>query len=444
MRRSVLALLLLTAVVAHSNNGDWYQHFAAGEWYFAHDQIQRAETELKAALKIANRFPPGDRRLERTLEDLGRLYEHQARLDQAQSMYGLLVAAIEVRAGNDSPQLLDPLAALGRVALSAGDPATAEASFVRYAKVAANTRAADPDQHRLVLAALARMAVLGGREQEALSYQRQAVALLDSGTADAAEREATLETLAKLELRHGSAEAGQHLLVQASRLAAKSDGGEATAMILARGAALALDAGHSEVADQLARQALDSRPSAKAELAARTALADAAWLRVPHADARLADLMGAARGSAAVAAARQRLGALAELEEKQLPAGDPALARTRKRLVHCAALAGDTDAVLRSLTQLIGEYRESGNTVAEVGALEDRASILAASGHSAEAVDANRELLQHLESVHGATDPSLLPVLQRQYDLLRSLHRNREARAVKKRLRHLERALKHR
>lgn len=444
IRRSVLLLVIFTAVIVHSNTDDWYQHFASGEWYFAHGQVERAEAELKAALKIASRFPPGDRRLERTLGDLGRLYEHQGRLDQAQPMYDLLVAAVESRAGTKSPDLLGPLAALGRVALAAGDPETARASFVRYAKLAAASQAADPDQHRLVLATLARMAVLAGNEEQALTYERQAAALLDSGTPDKTERAATLETLAKLELRHGSPKAGERLLVEASTLADSAEGGEGPATVLARGADVALAAGQPEVAKRLARRVLEGRPTKDLELAARTTLADAAWRQVPHSDARLADLLGAARGSQAVATARQQLEELSVLEEHQLPATDPRRLQTQKRLVHCAALAGDTDGTLASLSRLIDVYRASGNTAAELRALEDRTLVLVAEGRTAQAAAGNEELLQRLESVHGKTDGSLVPVLERQYGLLRSLHRKREARAVKKRLRRLRRALRRR
>jgi tetratricopeptide (TPR) repeat protein len=444
MRRSVLALVILTAVITYSNSGDWYQHFAAGEWYFAHGQPDRAEAELKAALHIANGFAPGDPRLEETLHDLGRLYEHQGRLDQAQPMYDLLVAAVEVRAGKDSPDLLDPLAALGRVALAAGDPPTAEASFSRYARLAGAKTTADPDQHRLVLATLARMAVLAGREEEALSYQRQAAALLDAGTPDNAERMSTLETLAKLELRHGSAEAGERLMVKAAGLAHGTGDEKDPATVLARGAEVALAAGHPDAAERLARRALQSRPSATAELAVRATLADAAWLQVPRTDAALADLLGAAGGSRAVAAAQRSLQELAALQEQRLPAGDPARARTQDRLSRCAVLAGDTDGALASLARLIDDRRAAGDTAGELEALEDRTSLLAAAGRTAGTVEANRELLSRLEAAHGPTDQSLIPVLERQYELLRSLHRSKEARAIKKRLHRLERALKHR
>jgi hypothetical protein len=189
---------------------------------------------------------------------------------------------------------------------------------------------------------------------------------------------------------------------------------------------------------------LASQPSEKAQLAARATLADAAWLQMPHSDAGLVDLMGAGKGKPAVEEARRRLEELAALQKRQLPPDDPALVQTRQRLLRCAALAGDTDTVLTSLTQLIGEYRESGNTAAELRALQDRAALLTTAGRSTQAVDANAELLHRLENVRGASDQSLLPVLQPQYGLLRSLHRKKEARAIKKRLRRLERALNRR
>ena len=86
--RIVVALIIasLTAVTAGAQ-GSWTGHTNAGEYAFARGDLDRAESEFRAALEIAQGLPAGDRRLETSLENLARLYEHESDFDRAQPLY---------------------------------------------------------------------------------------------------------------------------------------------------------------------------------------------------------------------------------------------------------------------------------------------------------------------------------------------------------------------
>jgi hypothetical protein len=65
------------------------------------------------------------------------------------------------------------------------------------------------------------------------------------------------------------------------------------------------------------------------------------------------------------------------------------------------------------------------------------AFLLTEAGRYGEALTVNDPLLTGLETVWGADDPRLVPVLQRQELLLAELGRKKEAKAIRKRLRKL-------
>ena len=65
--------LILMIGVSASAQGSWSTHTSAGEYAFARGDLDRAESEFRAALDIAQGFPAGDRRLETSLENLARL-----------------------------------------------------------------------------------------------------------------------------------------------------------------------------------------------------------------------------------------------------------------------------------------------------------------------------------------------------------------------------------
>lgn len=439
IRRTLFAAAVLVAAGAAAQ-GSWQGHMAAAERWFALGNVKQAESQFRAALKLANGFPPGDRRLEETLEELGRLYENESRLDKAQPLYELQVAAVEARSGTQSPALLAPLAAVGRTALAAGDSPAAGAALARYAEIAERAGTADPDEHRLVLSTLARMDVLAGDEEKALTHQRGAVALLDDGTATATERAAAVETLAQLEIRHGSPATGEQLFAQAASLHDMEQDGKAAGM-LAHGAGVAFAASQPEVAYRLANRALEAGAIEWDELAARTVLADVAWLASRRGGNRLADLVGVAAADPAAAATRRRLQDLASLQARLLPEDEPARITTLLRLMMIAAMQGDTDGALGPAADLLTLVRAAGDRAGELTALENLATLLEASGRPADALTTNGKLLATLEAEHGREDRSLLWPLERQERLLRTTGDKRAAKRVRKRLKRLTRKL---
>ncbi|NOZ93438.1 MAG: hypothetical protein GXP47_01700 [Acidobacteria bacterium] len=446
MRRSLLLTLILTVLVAGSVFAidPWEYHQRLGERLFAYGRTAQAEAELKKALKIAGAFPPGDRRLEATLEDLGKLYENQERVDKAQAMYSLLLAAVEARAGKDSPELLPPLAAAGRTALAGGDVPTAKEDLNRYAALAAQTGAADLDRYRSVLEMLSRMAAVEGDFDTALARQREAVAQLGKGTATDEERSVCLESLAQLELAHGSAEAGARILRKVAGLQAADPGLGNPATTLVKGAQAAMTGGDPGVAAGLARAALKAGAAGEEALAARSIAAGAAWRTIGAEGVSPADLLGTRKDDPEVAAVRQCLEELEAIQKERLGPADPRRITTLGRLSRLAAMEGDAEGALQYLSELGGAASGSNNPSLKLNVLEDRAGLLRAAGRTDEAIEANSELIAALESAHGPNDPALLPALRSQEALLRTAKRKKEARKIHKRLRRLERTLRKR
>ncbi len=99
----MFAAILFAAAVAHAQ-ADWATVTRGAEYAFARGQMARAEAGFQQALEIAQTFPPGDRRLETSLENLGRFYEHQSSFAKAQPLYQLLLAAQEYRVGTDDAE----------------------------------------------------------------------------------------------------------------------------------------------------------------------------------------------------------------------------------------------------------------------------------------------------------------------------------------------------
>ena len=276
-RRSLVILLATTCIAATGAAQDaWESHVRTGEYAFAVGNIARAEAEFQAALEIAQTLPPPDRRLEASLGNLARLYEHEGRVTEALPMYQLWVAAAEFRLGEDHPGLLVPLLGVGRVALQAGDIPAAEDSLQRYREIAEATGAADPEERWLALAMLARMATLQERHDEALALQRQAVAVLEEAHGPTGlERATAIESLAQMELRHGDPAAAEGLLVRAAELRADDEDGGSVAAMLTSAAETAVGAGAFEVGERLAERALAAAAEEGIDpLPAREALAD--------------------------------------------------------------------------------------------------------------------------------------------------------------------------
>ena len=146
MRNRAVAtfIFILVAAAVVGAQSDWSTHTRAGEYAFAQGNHEYAEREFQAALQIAQDFPPGDRRLETSLGNLGRLYEHDSDLDRAQPLYQLMLAVQEARVGMKDPELLGTLYAVARVSQPMGDLPTAKDSLERYAEIAETSGAADP------------------------------------------------------------------------------------------------------------------------------------------------------------------------------------------------------------------------------------------------------------------------------------------------------------
>jgi len=427
-RTTVLVAILLLSTLSLLAQDPWEYRTAAGEYAFANEDYEQAEAEFRGALELAQKLSAGDRRLEVSLENLARLYEHEMRRDEAQPMYQLLLAAQEARVGEGDPALLDTLVAVARVSVSAGDSPVAEASLRRYIAIADTSGAADPGQHWRVLSMLARMQTLVEHHEEALQLERRAVEVIaDDLGATNLERATELESLAQMELTYGSATRAEQLLTRAVELRAAEGGGAADP--LAKAAATAFGSGELETAERLAEQALAAALAEGANpMPATKVLADVSWMQVRR-GGELVDLVGAGAGDPALNTAQQRLVDLSELQEPVSP-------DTLARLAKVAALQGDSATAASWQRRYLEKIGSSTNPVS-LKARTDLIVLLSLSGSNREAADENATLIRELESTHGTDSPKLIPALQRQQELLTELGEKKQAKAIKKRLRKL-------
>ena len=439
MRRGIVVALILVAGAAlpAAAQDAWQQHTTAGEWAFRQGDHARAEREFRAALEIAQTLPPESRRLDQSLYNLGRLYEEAGRLDQAQATYLLLLAAEEHRFGVTAPELLDTLLAVARSSLAVGDVPQAGDSLRRYLAIAEASGVADPGQRWRVLSTLARMETLQQNHDEALKLQRDAIGALaaDQGAA-ALERAHELETLAAMEIEHGTPEAAEGLLEEA--VAARQAGEVGGAVeVLASAAAAALDAGDADLAERLATRAVAVAGSGESvPLVVDQVLADAAWLRVRRGSDSVSELLLLSGDERELAEAARRLEVLLERQDLVLAARDPARVSTLDRLVRTAAMAGDAGAAAdwqRRLCEALGDE----DVERALRAQDTLAYLLAEAGRTEEALAVNTRLLGRLDATWGADDPRLAPVLERQAGLLDAAGRSKEAKAVRKRIKSL-------
>ncbi len=437
VRFACIAVLIGSLTATSLALDPWEYRTNAGEYAYASGDLDRAEAEFRAALELAHGFPPGDRRLERSLENLARLYENQQRLDEAQPLYQLLLAAQETRVGPDSPQLLDTHLKVARVSLAAGDSPAAGASLQRYLEIAESSGAAVPAQHRVVLSMLARMRTLEQRPEEALELQRRAVEVLaDDGSATGRERAHELESLAQMELLHGSPDRAEDLLTHALELRAE-DGEGPPIDIYAAAATTALGAGEFDLAERLAERAVEAGGDPP-PLDALEVLAEVSWLGVGTGGSP-ADILGAGGDSEKLRIAAARLEQVAAHPAFAAEAPDPDMAETYSRLAVVTALRGDADSAASWKTRQLEAVQSQGAD--SLGTLKIRielVSLLQASGRLDEAASLNGRVIEVIEESYGADDPRLSQPLQRQYELLSDLGRKKEAKVVKKRLRQFE------
>lgn len=436
LRISLIAVAMSLAATAQAQD-PWEYRTSAGEFAYASGNEERAEAEFRAALELAQAFPPGDLRLERSLENLARLLENQGRLDEAQPLYLLLLAAQESRVGNDSPVLLDTHLKVARVSLAAGDSPTADASLERYLEIAESSGAAPPAQHWVVLSMLARMRTLEDKPQEALELQRRAVDVLrQDATATALEQAQELESLAQMELLHGSPDGAESLLTEAFEL--RTEAGEApSADTYASAATAALGAGEFEMAERLASRAVEVAGDPP-PLDAIKVLAEVSW-RAVGSGGSPADILGAGGDSDKLALAAERLEQLVNHPALAAQRPNPQLTEAYSRLAVVTALRGDAEAAADWKALQLEAVESITPDAPNALKIElELVSLLQAAGRFDEAAALNGRVIQSLERTYGADDPRLSLPLQRQYELLVELGRKKEAKAVKKRLRTFE------
>lgn len=439
MRRLLIVVTILLLPLAAGAQSKWDSHTRTGEYAFAVGETERAEEEFLAALTIAQKLPPPDVRLETSLGNLARLYEHQSRFAQALPMYQLQVAAAEVRLGMESPELLSPLLGLARVALHSGDIPTAEDALRRYRAVADGSGVADPDQHWVALAMLARTCTLQDRDDEALELQREAVAVLGQahGPTDG-ERAAALESLAQMELLHGEADRAEALLVSAAELRISDGEGASIAAMLTAAASTAYGAGELDVAQRLGDKALAAATEEGVDpLPVETILADIAWMRVRRGSDNLGDLYLGASPGPQLDDAYDRL---LEIHGSVGPETDPAVVRENlTRLAQVAALRGEVEDCAHWQRLLVDLERElTGVDSAQVmSAQENLIGLYIAAGQVDRALTANTWLIATQEQAWGESSPRLRPTLERQLELLTEAGLKKKAKAVKKRLKKL-------
>lgn len=438
MRRQFCCLLLTTLAVVAPAAADWSEHTRAGEWAFSRGDRDRAEREFKAALDEAQKMPQGDRRLEESLDNLARLYEHETRYAEAQPLYQLLVAAREARLGEQHRGLLEPLAAVARTSLRLGDAPTAEASLRRYVAIADATGAADPAELWQIESLLSRSLVLQDQGEEALLFQRRAVETMAKDTAvDPSSRAAELESLAQLELLHGDPSRAEGLLSRALDLRTEAGDAGSAGETLAAAAMTALGGGEPELAERLATRAVAAASTDEVRAKALAALSDAAWMRIGSSSARLGDIVGVGREDAEIDATRARLEDLEKVLQR-IPDADPARQLTTvSRLAAVAAMAGDVEAAADWQRKVVALTPGNG-----LDARRDLVSLLQLVGRADDAAAENAAVIAAIESTMGEGASQLLEPLRLQQQLLTEAGRKAEAKKLKKRIRTLEKSLR--
>jgi len=425
-----LSLILLTAVAAGAQDS-WSAHTNAGEYTFARGDIDRAESEFRAALDIAQGFPAGDRRLETSLENLARLYEHESDFDRAQPLYQLLLVAKETRIGQEDPALLSALFAVARVSQPMGDLPTVENCLSRYAAIAEASSNADPRKYWQVLQMLARMQTIQEKPDQALEWQRRAGKVIaDDQGATMEEHVALLESLAEMELVAGNGPAAERVFLEIAELLGEEDEADAFPRTMAQGAETALAAGELETAERLAMRSTNAYPDAAAELQARKVLAELAWIKVNRGTDDMATLLAAAGDDVELDRARDRLRSMIALET-----GDDIT--TLSRLAQVEALRGQPAAAADWQSQLLEIL--PADTDAAAGARQNLVTLLAAAGQFDEALVENAVILADLERKYGTADSRLMPVLGQRLELLEGARRKKEAKQVRKRMKKISR-----
>ena len=423
--------LVLVVGITAGAQGSWSTHTSTGEYAFARGDIDRAESEFRAALEIAQGLPAGDLRLETSLENLARLYEHQSNFDRAQPLYQLLLAAKELRLGSESPDLLSSLYAVARVSQPMGDLPTVESSLEKFAAIATTSGEADPRQHWQVLQMLARMQTIQENPDQAVTWQRRAAEVIaDDPGATSEERINLFVSLAEMELDAENGPAAERLYVEVAELRQEEDEADAFPDTMAAGAEIALATAQFETAERLAMRATHAHPDADAELQARKVLVELSWIKVNRGTDDMENLLAAAGDSEELVRARDRLRELILLEGADKRT-------TLTRLAQVEALRGQPASAADWQLQLLEVVADDAEAAA--AARRDLVTLLAAAGRYDEALAENAVALADLEAQYGTSDKRLVPVLTQRQTLYESAGNKKQAKKIKKRIKKLSR-----
>ena len=424
------SLVLVVGITAGAQSS-WSAHTSTGEYAFARGDIGRAESEFRAALEIAQGLPAGDRRLETSLENLARLYEHESDFDRAQPLYQLLLAAKELRLGPENPALLSSLYAVARVSQPMGDLPTVESSLEKFAAIAATSGGADPRQHWQVLQMLARMQTIQEKPDQAVKWQRRAAEVIaDDRGATSEERINLLVSLAEMELVAENGPTAERLYVEVAELRKEEDEADAFPDTMAEGAETALNAAAFETAERLAMRATNAHPDAKAELKARKVLAELSWIKVNRGTDDMEILLAAAGDNEELVRARDRLRELILLEGADKRT-------TLTRLAQVEALRAQPASAADWQLQLLEVVADDAEAAA--AARRDLVTLLAAAGRFDEALAENAAVLTDLEAQYGPSDKRLLPILSQRQALYESAGNKKQAKKIRKRIKKMTR-----
>jgi tetratricopeptide (TPR) repeat protein len=431
-RTAIAFTIALLIGVSAGAQGSWSTHTSAGEYAFARGDLERAESEFRAALEIAQGFPAGDRRLETSLENLARFYEHESDFNRAQPLYQLLLAAKEVRLGAEHPALLSSLYAVARVSQPMGDLPTVESSLERFDAIAAVSGEADPRQHWQALQMLARMQTIQEKPDQAVIWQRRAAEVItkDKG-ATPEERIDIFVSLAEMELVAENGPAAERIYVDIAELRKEDDEADAMPDTMAEGAELALATAQFETAERLAMRAINAHPDADAELKTRQVLVELSWVKVNRGTDDMEFLLAAAEDGKELVRARDRLRALVVLEGADKR-------KTLTRLAQVEALRGQPASAADWQLQLLEIVAD--DPAASAAARRDLVTLFAAAGRYEEALVENAAVLADLEAQYGPSDKRLVPVLSQRQALYESAGNKKQAKKIKKWLKKLSRS----
>jgi len=443
LMRNVIGFLILFSCAAMPAlaQTNWGGRTSAGEWAFSRGDFQRANEEFRAALDIAQDFPDGDVRLEESLRNLGRLYEHQSLFDKAEPMYLLLLAAEEYRLGPDSPELLDTLAALARVAVPSGDHPVAIDSLERFVVIADASGLTEDDRLRVVLASLTRIYLIQDLGDKAVEAQRRAAAMAVANPGLEPEEQASaLESQAQLEIRFGDPQAALGIIERAATLRRDADPSALIDAGFLDAARTALAEGETETAAALFDAFRNAEPEAGPTMESARLDADISWAAVRRESANLIDLQAVTQDPEDLRQASNALALLDTLQQAEEQPDPAAHLETVARLARVKVMQGDLEAatdIQQRLTTMLTTATGPSSKPTQT-ALRAEIDLLLAQQRNVEAIDVNAALISALERAWGADDTRLLPSLRLQYNLLKDARRKKEAKVIKKRIKKID------